>query len=528
MAVQQAVRRPSTPRLLLILLLAYLIARASLGTLLNPPLNGPDEAGHVEYVRTLAESGGRQVTGVEANQPPLYYAIAAALWKLATPLSTEARLALVRQLSVAAGATSLLLTWHAARRLWPAQPLLAMAAAMLAALAPGHLYLLASISNDPLAEALAGLVVLLALMLAAPAGAVSRPVPPVGQQGDLRCHQQSEGAGSGAPDGDREAGATDAMRDRRYWLWLAWAGAAAAAMATKYTTAPVLAATAAALAWHYRHHWSRRRWARAGLVAAGLAALALYGRLLLQPPTASFAAAAAHFGPQALIRAPFAYVRLGGLAESFRSFWYAYDFAVRWPRSLELALAVPTAAALAMASAALIAEARSRAADCPSPPAPLPPRGEGSARLSLTIPLPQEGKENEGPSPPAPLPPGERGARTAAPPAERRATQRLGGALVLWLAAGAQIAFVVSRFGFGDLLHVEMGGAAQAKAFFPALLPLALLTTDGLATTWRWRGLDPRWGTLLLLGWLVLLDATSAALTLWHHYRWLQVGVAAW
>ncbi len=270
-------------------------------------------------------------------------------------------------------------------------------------------------------------------------------------------------------------------------------------MATKYTTAPVIAGTAAALAWYYRHYWSRRRWARAGAAAALLAGLVVYGRLLLQHPTSSFAAAAAHFWLQALARAPFAYVRLGGLAESFRSFWYAYDFAVRWPRPLELALAVPVAAALAVAFAALV----------------------GAAALQT----------------------------------ERRAPSGPAGTLVLWLTATAQAAFVVGRFGFGDLLHAEMGGAAQAKAFFPALLPLALLTTEGLAAAWRrltpfdailgglsrlqrsrrpastrWKhaGLAPRWGLLLLFGWLVLLDLLSTALTLWHHYRWLQVGRAAW
>ena len=61
-------RRRTSPerryRLLLVLLAAYVFARAALGATVNPPLIGPDEGGHLEYVGSLVASAGRRVTGV--------------------------------------------------------------------------------------------------------------------------------------------------------------------------------------------------------------------------------------------------------------------------------------------------------------------------------------------------------------------------------------------------------------------------------------------------------------------------------
>ena len=63
-------------------LAGYLLARAALGALVNPPFNGPDEGGHWEYIETWLASGGRGVTGVERLQPPTYYAVAALPFRL--------------------------------------------------------------------------------------------------------------------------------------------------------------------------------------------------------------------------------------------------------------------------------------------------------------------------------------------------------------------------------------------------------------------------------------------------------------
>ena len=396
----------------LLLLSGYLVARVVFGAMVNPPLNGPDEGGHVEYVRTLVESGGRRVTGVEARQPPAYYLLAALPWQAAAGTSPNMQLFWTRLLGVAGGLATLWAGWEAARLLWPGQTQLSLAAAALAALAPGFLYLLASVNNDPLAVGLASVAVVAGLRL---------------------------------------------WNGNRNWRWIiAWAAASVAAVATKLTAAPVVLAVAAALLWRFRAILLRPFWARVLAGAAAVAVIAAYLGLLAQHPTTSAAASMAHFGPLALVRAPITYWRLGGLTESFRTFWYAYDYEVRWPRLAEAALG-GSAALVSLVALAGLAVGRRR------------------------VPL------------------------------------------VLWAAAVAQAVLVVGRFSLADVLKVDSGGAAQAKAFFPALVPLSVLLVAGLAAALRgsWPG-SKRWLGLGIFAWLLALDAVSLALTTWHHYRWWQ------
>jgi hypothetical protein len=434
------------------LLAGYLLARVVFGALLNPPLNGPDEAGHLQYVRTLVETGGRHVTGVESRQPPTYYLLAALLWQTAQERGPTTQLFFIRLLNTLCGLLTLIAAWSAARLVWPARPALAIAVAAAATLAPGHLFLLASANNDPLAAAFAAVAVLAALHL----------------WGSNEKQEATDisGVDEGRKTKDELASALcpSSLRPdqgRRFALrrWLAvWFAASIAAMATKLTAVPLVLALAGALIFHWRHRVFQPRWVRllAGFAAAAL--LASYAFLLTRHPTSSLAASAARFWPLAILRAPSAYVGLGGLAESFRTFWYAYDYAVRWPRPLEAVLAGSAIAISALAFLGLILE--------------------------------------------RPLP------------------------WLVWAAAGVQVAFVVGRYGLGDLLHVEMGGAGQAKAFFPALVPLALLLVAGLAATGRRLRLwDDRWLALGLFGWLFALDVASLALTTWQQYRWWQVGL---
>jgi hypothetical protein len=406
----------------LLLLAGYVFLRAALGALLNPPFNGPDEAGHVEYVRSFVESGGRHVTGVEVRQFPTYYALAALPWLATSHLALAERLFALRLLSAAAGVATTVAVALAAHLLWPHRPLLALAAASVAALAPGHLYLLASVSNDPLAAAFASLSVLAALRL-------------------------------GLPVADAQGG-----RWQRGRWWLAWLVTSTLAIATKLTSLPVVLASSGVLLWRHRRDVWRRRWARALLGAGAVGGLAIYAALLSQHPTTSLGASLARFWPLAVLRAPVAYWQQGGLAESVRTFWYGYDYEVAWPPALESALAV---AVLGAGLAAL-------------------------AGLAL------RGREVPG---------------------------------LLWAAAAVQVALVVGRYGFGDVLQIAMGGAAQAKAFLPAIVPLSILFVAGLAAAGDRAGLrDDRWLLLGLLAWLLALDGTSLALGLWHHYRWSQIG----
>ena len=196
------------------------------------------------------------------------------------------------------------------------------------------------------------------------------------------------------------------------------------AVAAKLTALPVVLGMALALAWRYRGvagRVGRRVLLGAGAVGV-VAGLVVYARLLGEPPSTSRWASMAHFWPRTLWIAVPEYVR-GGLAESFGTFWYAYDYAVRWPLSMGAALALVGAVLLLGATVGLVwAGAR-----------------KGSRALLCALPL------------------------------------------LLWLGAGAQVATVILRFGFGTVLQIEMGGVAQAKGFFPALLPLALLFTWGWA-----------------------------------------------
>jgi len=399
----------------LIFLAGYLVARVVLGAMLNPPLNGPDEGGHVEYVRTLIESGGRHVSGVEARQPATYYLLAAVPWQAAADTAPNTQLFWTRLLGCIGGLMTLAAAWAAARVVWPGAPGHSLAVAAVAALAPGYLYLLASVNNDPLAVGLASVAVLAGLRL---------------------------------------------WRGETPWRWIVvWIAASLAAVATKLTAAPVGLAAAMALLWRFRAVLLKPLWARTVVAAVVLAGVAGYLFLLSKHPTTSAAASMAHFGPLALLRAPVTYWRLGGLAESFRTFWYAYDYEVRVPRLLETVLG---------GSAALVGVA---------------------AIVGLVASRP-----------------------------------RLPG--LLWAAAVAQVVLVVGRFSLADVLQVDFGGAAQAKAFFPALVPLAILLVAGLSTVVRWvwpRYLArDRWLGLGIFAWLLALDAISLALTTWHHYRWWQ------
>ncbi|MDQ3703109.1 MAG: hypothetical protein M3442_19645, partial [Chloroflexota bacterium] len=312
---------------------------------------------------------------------------------------------------------------------WPGRPRLAFVAATVARLAPGHLFLLSSVNNDPLAEALTSVALLAAVRLS--------------------------------------------LATPSRTCWLLWVLGGVAAVSTKLSAAPALAGASLALLFHYRNAIDRILGRRLTMVLAGSAAIAIVAAdatLLARHPSTSRLASIAHFWPLALIRAPLVYVR-EGFRESFRTFWYAYDYAVRFPRPLEAILA---GVALSLCIVALLGLlwGASRAAGC------------GPVRR---------------------LP------------------------LIVWGAAVVQLVLVVGRLGFADVLAIDMGGAAQAKAFFPALLPLALLTTAGLAEAVprlvrRSAGGSDRQLALITLTTFLALDWASLAVTLWHHYRWWQVG----
>jgi 4-amino-4-deoxy-L-arabinose transferase-like glycosyltransferase len=144
---------------------------------------GPDEPGHIVYVQSLALDG--RLPGIsrdetddaylpgaarthEAHQPPLYYVLAAAAWRVcagfadqpvsyvAGPSGEVVRFTVpgavrpVRLFSVLLGVVTLLLTWASARTVFPQRPAIWLGAVGLLAFTPMFTYVTGVINNDPL------------------------------------------------------------------------------------------------------------------------------------------------------------------------------------------------------------------------------------------------------------------------------------------------------------------------------------------------------------------------------------------
>jgi 4-amino-4-deoxy-L-arabinose transferase-like glycosyltransferase len=144
---------------------------------------GPDEPAHIIYVRSLAldvrlpslartetehaYAQGRARTH-QAHHPPLYYALAAALWRVfegrpeqtvsytdtasgqVVSFAVPGPVRPVRFLSVLLGAVTLLLAWATARTVFPDRPAVCLAGVALAAFTPMFTYVHGVINNDPL------------------------------------------------------------------------------------------------------------------------------------------------------------------------------------------------------------------------------------------------------------------------------------------------------------------------------------------------------------------------------------------
>ena len=470
----------------LVLLIAYLLIRGSLGAVVNAPGIGPDERGHVQYIQTFigrsasetgevgSEGGLANVTGVEARQPVLAYLPASALWMLAggpgnavanevAPTALAGPILAVRLLSVAWSGVTAWVIWRFALILWPSQPWMALLGTLVATTAPGYLFVMASISNDPMATT----TITLALL------ATARVIK----------------------------GVRSVQVPGRYPLtplaW--WMASTVLAVATKLTALPVIAGTLLAIIWAHRQHWPawwRRRAFRVGIALLVTAASCGYAFLLTKHPTSSYAAAAARIWPQAIVAGLNGFLTKGGLTEAFRTFWHAFDYSVQWQEPLDTILTVIAAIFTALALVGLILHCTSEAN----------PRNTRAASTDDGVSGQWGG--------PVPIPP------------------------LLWLTALCQIAFAVVRYGIGDISGSAMGGVAQAKTFFPAIAPLGLIGAAGLATVTTglsriWRRLRPvpldqtdiqgftgRWLLPITVVWVSLVDAASLAISFWRHYQW--------
>ncbi|UCC67547.1 MAG: glycosyltransferase family 39 protein [Armatimonadota bacterium] len=176
-------RSASLPRVGLALILALYLALAALQSFATRLQWGPDEPAHIVYLRSLAMDGrlpalahsdadNIYLPGAsrshQAQHPPLYYLLAAPLWRAfaARPdetvsyvdrasggiqrFSVPGPVRPVRLLSVLLGALTLIFVWAVARTVFPERPALWLAAAALTAFTPMFTYVNSVINNDAL------------------------------------------------------------------------------------------------------------------------------------------------------------------------------------------------------------------------------------------------------------------------------------------------------------------------------------------------------------------------------------------
>lgn len=176
-------QRPTWPWLALIII-AYVVI-ASLYAVRVPAWQAPDEPAHYNYIHELASTGQFPVLQMgdydeaylehlksqrfppslpidpvryEAHQPPLYYVLASAVFRL-----TQGQLLFLRLFSVALGAIFVVLTYEIARQIYPQRAAVRLAAAAFVAFLPMHVAMAASVNNDALAEVLLAGILLLSM-----------------------------------------------------------------------------------------------------------------------------------------------------------------------------------------------------------------------------------------------------------------------------------------------------------------------------------------------------------------------------
>jgi hypothetical protein len=99
----------------------------------------------------------------ESWQPPLYYTLAAVVFKLTGRLSDAQQFLALRLLSVVLGALLLLVAERIVRTVFPADDLLALSTVAFVAFLPMHLTMIAAVNNDTTAELVLALIVWVAL-----------------------------------------------------------------------------------------------------------------------------------------------------------------------------------------------------------------------------------------------------------------------------------------------------------------------------------------------------------------------------
>ena len=171
--------RTSTELWPLLLLVAAYVLSASLYAWQTPLWQAPDEPAHYNYLTSLANTGkvpvlepgdypakyleeikakkfppGMSVAPIryEFHQPPLYYTLAALVYKVVARRDLSTQVLVLRLLSVLFGAGVVVFAYFIALTLFADKPVLALATATIVATVPMHVAMTAAINNDTMAE----------------------------------------------------------------------------------------------------------------------------------------------------------------------------------------------------------------------------------------------------------------------------------------------------------------------------------------------------------------------------------------
>jgi 4-amino-4-deoxy-L-arabinose transferase-like glycosyltransferase len=174
------------PSLLLWLIVILYCLLGTLYAIQTPRWQTPDEPAHFNYVQYVAQNSRFPVLQVgdypaqyleeikaarfpphmpiasiryESHQPPLYYVLAAILYRLTAGLPFQVQFVTLRLFSVALGAALLIIAYRLVRDILPDEQFLALATAGFIAVVPMHIALTAAINNDTLAELLLMMIV---------------------------------------------------------------------------------------------------------------------------------------------------------------------------------------------------------------------------------------------------------------------------------------------------------------------------------------------------------------------------------
>lgn len=174
-----------TARGVLALIVAIFLTVGVLYAYYTPAWQAPDEPAHYNYIAQVAGEGccpviapgdwdadyihqltserfppGADLTPLEYedHQPPLYYLLGSLVFRL-----TGGSLLALRLMSVVMGAGVVGAGYAVVARLFPARQPLALAVAAFIAFTPQHVTILASVNNDPLAELVLGVLLVVAV-----------------------------------------------------------------------------------------------------------------------------------------------------------------------------------------------------------------------------------------------------------------------------------------------------------------------------------------------------------------------------